>query len=57
VENPRLDGDALCCGGCGRRYDVRRAGMNFDGGLLQLDPIPLLVSDGQVRLAIGTVAS
>ncbi|HWC25413.1 MAG TPA: NifU family protein [Solirubrobacteraceae bacterium] len=53
----RLVDDALHCEGCGRRYDVRRAGVGVDGGLMQLDPVPLLVEDGQVRVAIPAVAA
>jgi Fe-S cluster biogenesis protein NfuA/nitrite reductase/ring-hydroxylating ferredoxin subunit len=54
-EAPRLEADALSCGGCGRRYDIRRAGVGIDGGLLQLEPVPLLVEDGQVRVAVEAV--
>lgn len=56
LTEPRLEGAALRCGGCGRRYDVRRAGIGIDGGLLQLDPVPLLVEDGQVRVAMEAPA-
>ena len=52
----RLVDGALHCEGCGRRYDVRRAGMGVDGGLMQLDPVPLLVEDEQVRVAVKAVA-
>jgi nitrite reductase/ring-hydroxylating ferredoxin subunit len=52
LEDPTLDGHALRCGGCGRRYDVRRAGVGVDGGLLGLDPVPLLVERGRVRVAV-----
>jgi Fe-S cluster biogenesis protein NfuA/nitrite reductase/ring-hydroxylating ferredoxin subunit len=52
-----LHDGALRCGGCGRRYDVRRAGIGVDGGLMQLDPVPLLVEDGQVRVALEAVAA
>jgi Fe-S cluster biogenesis protein NfuA/nitrite reductase/ring-hydroxylating ferredoxin subunit len=54
-EDPELSGGLLRCAGCGRRYDVRRAGVAVDGGLLQLDPVPLLVQDGEVRVAIEAV--
>jgi Fe-S cluster biogenesis protein NfuA/nitrite reductase/ring-hydroxylating ferredoxin subunit len=58
LERPTLVDGALVCAGCGRRYDVRAAGQCLDGGLLQLDPIPLLVGDGgRVRVALaGAVA-
>lgn len=57
LAEPRLDGDTLRCGGCERTYDVRRAGMAEGGGLLQLDPVPLLVEGGEVRVAVGAVAA
>jgi Fe-S cluster biogenesis protein NfuA/nitrite reductase/ring-hydroxylating ferredoxin subunit len=49
-----LDGDALACGGCGARYDVRRAGRGLDAPECHLEPVPLLVgADGDVRVAVG----
>ena len=54
-DHPVLNDGALQCGGCGRRYDLRRAGVGIDGGLLQLDPVPLLSDEGQVRVAIEAV--
>jgi Fe-S cluster biogenesis protein NfuA/nitrite reductase/ring-hydroxylating ferredoxin subunit len=56
LSEPRLEEGALCCGGCGRRYDVRRAGVGVDGGLFGLDPVPLLVEEGQVRVAVEAAA-
>lgn len=53
----RLVESALHCEGCARRYDVRRAGVGVDGGLMQLDPVPLLVEDGQVRVAVEALAA
>jgi Fe-S cluster biogenesis protein NfuA/nitrite reductase/ring-hydroxylating ferredoxin subunit len=54
-EQPELRDSALCCAACRRRYDVTRAGVALDGGLLQLDPVPLLVQDGEVRVALEAV--
>jgi Fe-S cluster biogenesis protein NfuA/nitrite reductase/ring-hydroxylating ferredoxin subunit len=56
LREPRLEEGALCCGGCGRRFDVRRAGVGVDGGLFGLDPVPLLVEEGQVRVAVEAAA-
>jgi Fe-S cluster biogenesis protein NfuA/nitrite reductase/ring-hydroxylating ferredoxin subunit len=39
----------LACSGCGRSYDVRRAGRGLDDQLLHLEPIPLLVSEIDVE--------
>ena len=46
-------GDAvLRCPGCGAHFDVRRAGRGLDGTDLHLEPVPLLVRDGVVALAV-----
>lgn len=55
LRDPTLEDGALTCQACRRRYDVRRAGVGIDGGLLQLDPVPLLVEDGRVRIALEAV--
>jgi Fe-S cluster biogenesis protein NfuA/nitrite reductase/ring-hydroxylating ferredoxin subunit len=54
LDGAALDGDALGCGGCGARYDVRRAGRGLDEPERHLEPVPLLVgADGGVRVAVG----
>jgi Fe-S cluster biogenesis protein NfuA/nitrite reductase/ring-hydroxylating ferredoxin subunit len=46
-------GDAvLRCPTCGAHFDVRRAGRGLDGTADHLDPVPLLVTDGVVSLAV-----
>jgi Fe-S cluster biogenesis protein NfuA/nitrite reductase/ring-hydroxylating ferredoxin subunit len=43
----------LGCPGCGRRYDVRRAGRCLDESDLHLEPVPLLVGqEGSVKIAL-----
>ncbi len=42
----------LCCSGCGRRYYLPRAGRSLDDDSLQLDPVPLLASNGAIRIAL-----
>ena len=43
----------LGCPGCGRRYDVRRAGRCLDDPGLHLEPVPLLVGEeGTVKIAL-----
>lgn len=49
LEQGSLKGDELSCPGCGRRYDVRRAGRCLDDPQLHLEPIPLLVSEVAVE--------
>jgi Fe-S cluster biogenesis protein NfuA/nitrite reductase/ring-hydroxylating ferredoxin subunit len=47
-------GDAvLRCPGCSAHFDVRRAGRGLDGTEDHLEPVPLLVTDGVVSLAVG----
>lgn len=41
----RLEGAVLGCPGCGRRYDVRRAGRSVDEPGIHLEPVPLLVEE------------
>jgi Fe-S cluster biogenesis protein NfuA/nitrite reductase/ring-hydroxylating ferredoxin subunit len=49
-----LEGSELVCGGCGHRYDVRRAGRCLDEPELYLEPVPLLVDDsGLVKVALA----
>lgn len=52
-----LVGAELMCPGCGRRYDVLRAGRCLDAPSFHLDPVPLLVGeDGLVKVALAAVA-
>jgi nitrite reductase/ring-hydroxylating ferredoxin subunit len=46
-------GDAvLRCPTCSAHFDVRRAGRGLDGTDDHLEPVPLLVADGVVSLAV-----
>ena len=49
LEGGSLKGAELGCPGCGRRYDVRRAGTSLDAQQLYLEPIPLLMSEEVVE--------
>jgi Fe-S cluster biogenesis protein NfuA/nitrite reductase/ring-hydroxylating ferredoxin subunit len=53
LESGSLKEAELTCSGCGRSYDVRRAGRCLDAPQLHLEPIPLLVSEeGVVKIAL-----
>jgi Fe-S cluster biogenesis protein NfuA/nitrite reductase/ring-hydroxylating ferredoxin subunit len=53
----RLLGARLTCPGCGRRYDVHRAGRCLDAAELHLTPVPLLMAaGGQIKVALGAAA-
>jgi Fe-S cluster biogenesis protein NfuA/nitrite reductase/ring-hydroxylating ferredoxin subunit len=51
LEGGTLRGAQLACPACGQHYDVRRAGRCPEAPDLYLEPIPLLVQDGIVRVA------
>lgn len=58
LEGGSLKGADLSCPGCGRRYDVRRAGKCLDDPQLHLEPIPLLVGgEGTVKVALPSAVS
>jgi Fe-S cluster biogenesis protein NfuA/nitrite reductase/ring-hydroxylating ferredoxin subunit len=56
----RLGGGAadavLRCPACGGHYDVRHAGRGLDGTGGHLEPVPLLVHDGLVSVAVSVPA-
>ena len=47
-----LDGGALACPSCGRRYFLPQAGRSMDDDALQLQPIPLLREAEQIKVAL-----
>jgi Fe-S cluster biogenesis protein NfuA/nitrite reductase/ring-hydroxylating ferredoxin subunit len=53
LEGGRLTGGVLACPGCGRGFDLPRAGRPVEPGVPQLGPVPLLRDpDGSVRVAV-----
>lgn len=48
----RLEGELLSCPGCGRGYDVQRAGRGAEAEDLHLEPFPLLRHGGGIRISI-----
>jgi len=57
VADGRLRGTVLTCRVCGHSFDVRLAGRSTGDDVLHLDPLPLLVEAGQVRIAVPTGAA
>jgi Fe-S cluster biogenesis protein NfuA/nitrite reductase/ring-hydroxylating ferredoxin subunit len=47
-----LDGSAMRCAACSRRFDLRAAGRALDGDDLQLEPVPLLEEGEGARVAL-----
>jgi Fe-S cluster biogenesis protein NfuA/nitrite reductase/ring-hydroxylating ferredoxin subunit len=56
LEGGTLRGAELACAGCDDRYDVRRAGRSLDAPDLHLDPVPLLMDAGVVKVALEAPA-
>lgn len=53
-----LHGAELTCAGCGRKYDVHRAGRCLDEPRLHMEPVPLLLDDsGLIRVALGSAVA
>ena len=55
LRDARLDGDLLECAGCGRRYNLRRAGRSPGPPALTLSPVPLLEESGSVKVAAAAL--
>jgi Fe-S cluster biogenesis protein NfuA/nitrite reductase/ring-hydroxylating ferredoxin subunit len=49
-----LEENLLTCSSCARRYDLRAAGQCLDVGELHLAPLPLLVEQDGVKIAVAT---
>jgi Fe-S cluster biogenesis protein NfuA/nitrite reductase/ring-hydroxylating ferredoxin subunit len=52
LDGAALDGGALTCPGCGRRYFLPQAGRSMDDDHLQLQPIPLLREAEGIKVAL-----
>jgi Fe-S cluster biogenesis protein NfuA len=50
-------GGVLTCPHCRTHYDVRRAGAGLDDPDLHLDPLPLLIRDGVLSVAVPEAAT
>lgn len=55
LDTARLEETILSCSSCGRQYDFCRAGRNLDASDLSLEPIPLLVEDGKVKVTLAAL--
>jgi Fe-S cluster biogenesis protein NfuA/nitrite reductase/ring-hydroxylating ferredoxin subunit len=50
---PMTAAGVLTCPSCERRFELRRAGRSPDDDALQIAPVPLLRSNGHVRVAVA----
>ena len=56
LDGGRLEETTLTCSSCGRQYDVCHAGRCLDAPNLFLEPIPLLMEGGKVKVALSALA-
>ncbi len=54
LKDSKLDGTTLICSSCEQHYDVYHAGRSIDASNLFLEPIPLLLEEGKVRVMLPT---
>jgi Fe-S cluster biogenesis protein NfuA/nitrite reductase/ring-hydroxylating ferredoxin subunit len=57
LQEARLESTTLICPACGQRYEVERAGRALDKSDLQLQPFPLLIEQGQTKVAVPHAAT
>jgi Fe-S cluster biogenesis protein NfuA/nitrite reductase/ring-hydroxylating ferredoxin subunit len=53
LDGAMLVGGTLTCASCGCAFDLPRAGRSADGAGLQLAPVPLLRTNGTVKVALA----
>jgi Fe-S cluster biogenesis protein NfuA/nitrite reductase/ring-hydroxylating ferredoxin subunit len=54
LDSSRLEGTHLTCSTCGRQFDISRAGRCLDAPNLFLEPVPLLLENGRVKVALSS---
>jgi Fe-S cluster biogenesis protein NfuA/nitrite reductase/ring-hydroxylating ferredoxin subunit len=52
MSGAQLEAEALACPNCGERFDILRAGRSLNRSDLQLQPFPLLMENGQAKIAL-----
>lgn len=55
LDTGRLEETTLSCSSCGRQYDFCRAGRTLEASDLSLEPIPLLIEGGKVKVAVAAM--
>lgn len=53
LDGGRLETTSLTCSSCGQQYDVCRAGRGLSTPDLFLEPIPLLIESGKMKVALA----
>jgi nitrite reductase/ring-hydroxylating ferredoxin subunit len=57
LQSASLEGTTLICPACEQRYDCMRAGRGLDQPSLYLEPFPLLIEQGQMKVALPHLAT
>jgi Fe-S cluster biogenesis protein NfuA/nitrite reductase/ring-hydroxylating ferredoxin subunit len=52
LDGGALEGGSLSCPGCGRRFSLPQAGRSLDDASLQLQPVPLLREQEEIKVAL-----
>ncbi len=52
LDGGKIEGTTLICSSCGQHFDICRAGRSLDTSDVFLEPIPLLVENDKVKVAL-----
>jgi Fe-S cluster biogenesis protein NfuA/nitrite reductase/ring-hydroxylating ferredoxin subunit len=52
LDGSKIEGTALICSSCGQHFDICRAGRSVDTPNVFMEPIPLLVENDKVKVAL-----
>jgi Fe-S cluster biogenesis protein NfuA/nitrite reductase/ring-hydroxylating ferredoxin subunit len=52
LDEGKIEGTTLICSLCGQVFDIRHAGRSLDSSNVFLEPIPLLMENGKVKVAL-----
>jgi nitrite reductase/ring-hydroxylating ferredoxin subunit len=57
LDGAMLEEPVLVCAGCGRQFDVAKAGRALDAKGPHLEPFPLLHENGSLRISLPVASS
>ena len=52
LDGGKIEGNTLICPSCGQHFDIYRAGRSLDTSNVFLEPIPLLMENDKVKVAL-----
>ena len=53
LDGGKIEGTTLICSSCGQHFDICRAGRSLDTPDVFLEPIPLLIENDKVKVALA----